>query len=61
MKLNPTSKWQTWVLLPPLVLFFWAMPIYSFNLNPLSSGAKANFFNKDLQKFEEIFEILVMF
>ena len=58
MKLNPKNKLRAWLILPALIIFFWAFPVFSFNLNPLSSAAKADFFNKDLETFEEIFELV---
>ena len=58
MKTNPKNKWRAWSILPALVIVFWALPVSSFNLNPLSTAAKTDFFNKDLQAFEEIFELV---
>tara|TARA_B100000686_G_scaffold320509_1_gene372231 strand:+ start:926 stop:2488 length:1563 start_codon:yes stop_codon:yes gene_type:complete len=58
MELNSKNKWCAWLILPALVLFFWALPVSSFNFNPLSSAAKADFFNKDLETFEEIFKLV---
>ena len=58
MKLNPKNKLRTWLILPALIIFFWSLPVFSFNLNPLSSTAKADFFNKDLKTFEEVFELI---
>ena len=58
MKLNPKNKLRAWLILPALIIFFWALPVFSFNLNPLNSVTKAGFFNKDLEAFEEIFELV---
>jgi len=58
MKLNPKNKLRAWSILPALIIFFWAFPVSSFNLKPLSSASKTNFFNKDLETFEEIFELV---
>ena len=58
MKLNPKNKSLVWLMLPALVIYFWALPVSSFNLNPLSSASKTEFFNKDLEIFEEIFQLI---
>ncbi|MZG52869.1 MAG: S41 family peptidase [Nitrospinae bacterium] len=58
MKLNSKNKWRAWLILPALIILFWALPVSSFNLNPLGSSAGADFFNKDLETFEEIFELV---
>ena len=58
MRPNPKNKLRTWLILPALIIFFWSLPVFSFNLNPLNSSAKADFFNKDLETFEEIFELV---
>ena len=58
MKPDSKSKRQSWSLLPALVLFLWALSVSSFHLNPLTSVAKADFFNKDLESFEEIFDLV---
>ena len=43
MKLNFKNKWRAWLILPALIIFFWALPTSSFNLKPLSSASKSDF------------------
>ncbi|MEK9628860.1 MAG: S41 family peptidase [Nitrospinota bacterium] len=57
MKLKIKNKWQVWILLPALVLL-WTLPALSFNLNTLNPANKSDFFNKDLESFEEVLDLV---